>query len=47
MNNSNVFTVLIPYNKTNRAKTAFHLPENVNWFYKATKGVIKEPIINS
>ena len=47
MNDPNVFAVLIPCDKTNRAGTAFRLPENVNRFHKATGGVAEEPTIDS
>ena len=47
MDDPNVFAVLILHNKTNRAKTAFRLLENVKRFYKATGGVAKELTINS
>ena len=43
----NVFAVLIPRDETNRARTAFYLLENVKRFYKATRGVAKEPTIDS
>lgn len=47
MDDPNIFAVLIPCDKKNRARTAFHLPENVNRFHKATGGIVEEPTIGS
>jgi len=47
MDDPNIFAVLTPRDRKNRAITAFYLLENANRFYSATGGVAKEPIINS
>jgi len=47
MDNPNIFIVLTPRDRKNRAIMAFYLLENANRFYSAIGGVAKEPIINS
>ncbi|KAI9736123.1 MAG: hypothetical protein M1835_003335, partial [Candelina submexicana] len=47
MYGTNVFVVLTPRDRQNKARSAFNLPQNERWFHKATGGVAEEPIINS
>ncbi|KAL9103376.1 MAG: hypothetical protein Q9163_001588 [Psora crenata] len=43
----NIFMVLTPYDKFNKAASAFQLEHNSRWFYEATGGTAATPAINS
>ncbi|KAL8648858.1 MAG: hypothetical protein Q9210_004744 [Variospora velana] len=42
-----LFAVLTPYDRSNLAREAFGLSENVHYYRKTTEGIAQEPIISS
>lgn len=47
MCDQNTFAILIPCDEKNRARDAFRLPANADWYHKAANGVAETPTIGS